>query len=287
MAAVQQFLKDKAEQLLPERALRELRVRKHQRDRARYTERTVRHRYGDRELEVIIASRYGERYDHNWSELAEIALLRQGRLRPGALVFDLGASYGVIAMMLAAAVEPGGRVVALEAHPGDASILQRNRDLNAISNLDCVHAAVAQRSGTVAFGHNGTIADGAGRWGRIPVAAWSIDDLADRYGPPDVVFIDVEGFEHQALLGAARVLESGPDWFVEVHAQELASYGGGSAAGVIACFDPERYELFAAPDRLALIPGVGVQSATEFQPLADQDPTLLEQRFFLVARAKH
>jgi len=40
-------------------------------------------------------------------------------------VFDLGASYGVIAMMLASAVTPGGRVIALEAHPADAAIATR------------------------------------------------------------------------------------------------------------------------------------------------------------------
>ena len=83
-----------------------------------------------------------------------------------------------------------------------------------------MHAAVARSSGRLGFGHNGTVDDGAGRWGRIPVPAWSIDDLADHYEVPDVVFIDVEGFEHQALLGAARTLEGGPDWFVEVHANE-------------------------------------------------------------------
>ena len=74
--------------------------------RARFHERIVCHRYGDRDLQVVIASQYGQRYDHDWSELAEIAALKQGRLRPGALVFDLGASYGVIAMMLASAVTP-------------------------------------------------------------------------------------------------------------------------------------------------------------------------------------
>jgi FkbM family methyltransferase len=286
MARVQRFLKDKAERLLPESTLRQLRVWKHRRQRARYPERIVRHRYGDRELEVIIGSQYGERYDHDWSELAEIAALKEGRLAPGALVFDLGASYGVIAMMLASAVTPGGRVIALEALPADAAIAQRNRDLNAVKHLEIVHAAVARTSGVVSFGHNGTVDDGAGRWGRISVPGWSIDDLAERYGVPDVVFIDIEGFEHQALLGAARVLQGCPDWFVEVHTQELGTYGTDSPRQVIECFDPERYDLFAAADRLALIPGAGVQSQTRFAPLAEQDPRVLEERFFLIARAK-
>jgi hypothetical protein len=54
---------------------------------------------------------------------------------------------------------------------------------------------------------------------------------------------------------------------------------------VTECFDPQRYELLAAADRLALIPGAGVQSQTEFRPLAEHDPSLLAERFFLIARA--
>lgn len=46
--------------------------------RARFHKRIVCHRYGDRELQVVIASQYGQRYDHDWSELAEIAALKQG-----------------------------------------------------------------------------------------------------------------------------------------------------------------------------------------------------------------
>ena len=46
--------------------------------RARFHERIVCHRYGDRDLQVVIASQYGQRYDHDWSELAEIAALKQG-----------------------------------------------------------------------------------------------------------------------------------------------------------------------------------------------------------------
>jgi len=284
--ALQRSLKDVAEKSLPDATVRRLRVWRHRRYRTQYVERTVRHRYGGDEFQIIIRSPYGERYDHDWSELAEIALLKQGQLRPGALVFDLGASYGVIAMMLASAVAPGGRVIALEAHPDDALLAQENRDLNGLHNLDCVHAAVARTSGTVVFGHNGMVDDGAARWGSIPVTAWSIDDLADHYGMPSVVFIDVEGFEHQALLGASRTLREGPDWFVEVHSNELGRYGTSSALAVVECFDPKTYDLQAGVDRLVFVPGVGAVSETTFRPFTESPPDLLHERFFLIATAK-
>jgi FkbM family methyltransferase len=272
--------------VLPNATVRRLRVWKHRRTRTRYVERIVEHQYAGRPLRVIIGSPYGDRYDHDWSELAEIAVLREGQLRPGALVFDLGASYGVIAMMLAAAVAPGGRVIALEAHPDDAELARRNGELNGCENLDCLHAAVARASGEIMFGHNGTVDDGAGRWGHIPVPAWSIDDLAERYGMPDVVFIDIEGFEHQALLGATRTLTRRPDWFVEVHSAELGTYAPSSAQDVIDCFDPDIYDLRAGVDRLGLVPGNGVVSRTTFRPLAECEASLLAQRFFLIATPK-
>jgi FkbM family methyltransferase len=280
------WLKCLAERLLPASWLRGLRVWKFRWERRRYGERLVEHTYAGDRFKVVIASPYGERYDRDWPELAEIAMLREGRLRPGARVFDLGASYGVIAMMLASAVGPDGEVIALEAHPADLALAQRNRDLNGLGHLDCLHAAVARSSGEIVFGLNGQIDDGQRKWGDLRVPAWSIDDLAAKYGVPDVVFIDVEGFEHEALLGARETLRAGPDWFVEVHPQELARYGADSYRQIVECFDRSRYDLFAARDELSLLDGEILQSPNSFSPIEEVTSGALDKRFFLIARAR-
>jgi FkbM family methyltransferase len=281
---VSQRLRGLAERLLPAALLERLHSWKSARDRRRYPQRTVEHSYAGRRLRVTIGSAYAERYDRDWPALAEIDMLREGRLRGGALVFDLGASAGVIAMMLADAVGGEGRVLALEAHPGDASLARRNRDLNGLTQLEIVNAAVARASGELAFSPAGHVHTGSR--GRPRVPAWSIDDLAARHGPPDVVFIDVEGYEYEALMGAERTLRGSTDWFVEVHSHELARYGSATSDAVLACFDPSRFRLFAAADRLALVGGTRLVSLTAFRPLEDCPPELVRERFFLIARSR-
>jgi FkbM family methyltransferase len=274
MARIPPQLTRLAERVLPPSLVRALRVAYFDLRRRRYPRRIVEHAYAGTRHRVLIASEYAERYDHDWYEPPEIAWLRRRRLVPGARVFDCGASIGVIAMMLADVVGAGGQVVALEAHAGDAAALTRNRDLNELSQLLPLHAAVASSSGSVPFGRHGSVDDGSRRWGDQAVPAWSIDDLARRYGPPDVVFIDVEGYELEALRGAQETLAAGPDWMVEVHDPgRLGAY----RATTEAVLDHLRGNGY---DVTVLLDGLPLEHAL---PLADAPPEWLRSRFFALA----
>jgi FkbM family methyltransferase len=273
-----------AERVLPAAVMRRARVAKFDRDHRRYPRRIVEHDYAGVRHRVLIASPYGERYDHDWPELQEVAWLKQNGLRPGARVFDLGASSGVVAMILADVVGPAGRVVALEAHPEDAATMARNKELNGIDQLECLHAAVARENGEIVFGRNGFVDDGSRRWGDLRVPSFSIDELTRRYGPPDVVFIDVEGYEHEALLGAAATIEQGPDWFVEVHGDEQLGVYGSSCRDVIEVLADAGYELFAAPDSRYVRRADGaIVPQHPIRPLAEWPDELRHRRFFLLA----
>jgi FkbM family methyltransferase len=258
-----------ARRLTPHPIYRRYRQRKIAAVIENFTPREVTHVYGGHSLRIRLADPLARGwYDHDWEESAVIAFLREhGVLAPGATVFDVGAHQAIVALILARTVGDGGRVIAVEAEPHNARIAAANRDLNDAGNLTVIHAAGAASAGTIHFaeGLNGQV-DERTASGNVVVPAITVDDLAREYGTPDLVFIDVEGYEEQVLKGAADTLAGAATSFlVEVH-EELAAYGGSAAALA---------QRFLGFDRYVTL--------DEFEPLvalADSPPA---DRFFIVA----
>lgn len=265
-------IKDRVRELLPRFLWTWLRLLRIRYTLVRYGRRRVRHNYGGHELEIELIDPMGAGwYDHDCPEYSEIAFLKDHRLRLGAKVFDVGAHQCVVALILSRVVGLAGFVLAVEASRDNCSAGKRNVSLNGIRNCEVLHAAGAAQSGTIFFnrGLDGQVDDGTGEWGRTKVAAFSIDDLSLTYGVPDVLFIDVEGFECDVLKGAQRTLVSRPDCFVEVHIGAGIEKFGGSLEQLLGLF-PGGYQFFMAPpDR----PFVRFDSASP----------VLKERFFLIA----
>jgi FkbM family methyltransferase len=253
--------------LLPEPAYRSYRTRRIHFQIRRFQPRVIRHTYGRHDLLVRLEDPLGEGwYDRDWPQPPEVDFLSE-HLGAGARVFDLGAHQAVVALMLARTVDPGP-VIAVEAEPHNARLAQRNRDLNDARNLTIVHAAAAERPGMIRFaeGLNGRV-DETSKWGKVQVPAVTIDQLTQQYGAPDVVFIDIEGYEFKALQGARHTLKRGPAWVVEVHTPHLVDADVGDILDTF-----PQYRLYAASDR----------DDRRFRPL-DECRQVMAERFFLIA----
>jgi FkbM family methyltransferase len=178
-------------------------------------------------------------------------------------------------MMLAREVGASGRVIAVEPNPHNAAVAVKNRSLNGLIQVEILEAAVSDRSGTVVFneGLDGQLDDGTGAGGRMSVASLTLDELADRYGMPHFVMIDVEGAECQVLAKGARVIASGADFAVEVHVNHGLEKLGGSVDRLLSFFPAARFTVTAR-----------AEADASFRPLAAND-ALLRDRFFLLATA--
>jgi len=244
----------------------------------RFPTRVVEHTFGGHPLKVALVDPLSAGwYDRDWPVLPEVQLLRQSRLRPGARVFNLGAHQAVVALMLARETGPSGQVIAVEPVPHNAHTAVRNRDLNGASQLTILEAAVGAHSGTIQL-RDGLQAQIVGEsatqtGGAFTADVVTIDDLASRFGAPDVLFIDVEGAEHLALAGAASVLASRPDVFVELHVGCGLEALGGSVIQVLSHFPEGTYTLW-----------IRAENDQAFQPFRPNHP-LLQDRCFLVAHA--
>ena len=220
---------------------------------ASYEPRIVEHNYGGVPLRVALRDPLAEGwYDHDWGRQPELDILNtRGRLRPGALVFDLGAHQGVVALMCAARIG-NGAVIAVEAEAHNVAVARENVLLNHPLDVRVEHAVAAAECGTAWFteGLNGAMLSSGGRAGKTAVRAVTIEDLADRHGHPDVVIVDVEGFEGRALEGASRVLaERRTDFFVEIHADATLGPHGWTGEEIVRQFDTLGAEIWLAEAR--------------------------------------
>ena len=154
---------------------------------------------------------------------------------PGGTAFDVGAHLGEYAVGLSRRVGPGGHVVAFEANPVTAAQLREVVRVNGLDNARVEAVALGEHEGEVEMalagaGHapgQSLLASPTATGDRCTVPMTSLDAFVLATGlQPDLVKIDVEGFELHVLAGARHVLETAsPIVCVEVHPARLQSIG--------------------------------------------------------------
>jgi FkbM family methyltransferase len=179
-------------------------------------------------------------------------------VRPGMVVWDLGANVGLFTFAAAFAAGSSGRVLAVEADGWLAGLIERSaREAPADhARVEVLAAAVADVPGTAELciarrgraGNHLRSVPGSTQTGGTrevrQVIAVTPDNLLGRSPAPQVVKIDVEGAELLCLRGAARLLQKvRPILLCEVAAENAEGAGDLLRGHGYALFDAA-----AAPD---------------------------------------
>jgi len=138
-------------------------------------------------------------------------------LGPGAVLYDVGANIGFFSILGARLVGRQGQVYAVEPAPANASAIRRGVDANGFgATVTVIEAAAFASSGR---GRLQVVEDAS--WSKlersgahelteqvIEVDLIALDERleADGWRPPDVIKIDVEGAELDALRGMRELI---------------------------------------------------------------------------------
>lgn len=157
-----------------------------------------------------------------------------GLAEPGTVFADVGANIGLFAVVMGAAIGPGGHVYAFEPEPENHALLRRNLARNGIAHVTVEQMAVGAGCGTLTLyvesGSIGTHTLVAGIRAdiehEIDVATTDLDSYFQRAGRwPDLVKVDVEGYEPHVFQGATETLSRARYLFFEFVRRDLERQG--------------------------------------------------------------
>lgn len=138
-------------------------------------------------------------------------------LRSGSLFVDLGANEGFFSVIAAKTVGPAGRVLAVEPQARLGPVLAENFRLNGVANIVIEATAISDTAGTQTMYLTPDLNTGASGLERVTkyrvptqqVGTTTLSELFRRHGidRADLVKMDIEGFEHEAVFGSPELFE--------------------------------------------------------------------------------
>ena len=153
-------------------------------------------------------------------------------LKPDDVVYDIGASIGIHSILMAKKVGKSGKIFAFEPESQSFESLQFNIKLNDLSNVITIQIALGNEIAESAIYSSGTTADfslisGFEKKGGQKIRVVPGDILVrDKNLPlPNIVKIDVEGYEFYVIQGLQMTLSSETCQMVccEIHPTMLPS----------------------------------------------------------------
>lgn len=146
------------------------------------------------------------------------AIVRE--LRSNSIFYDIGANSGYYSLV---ASRRCSAVYAFEPMPRNIRRLKENVRLNRRRNVTLLELAISNHSSTMQFRYGSNTENGRlDRNGDISVTAATLDELVQSIPVPDVMKVDIEGAEFDALQGASSILEKvRPIVFLATHGDEI------------------------------------------------------------------
>jgi FkbM family methyltransferase len=185
------------------------------------------------ETRICAPSRWESGFSAHHEE--QVVRLLPELVKPGDVVFDVGANIGLFSIRFARLVPPDGHVYCVEANPVCVYFLRANMELNGLTNYDILPVAVSNAARSCEFVLNydnltlGLTADASffpDKSGhKILVEACSLDELIHDYALrlPDVIKIDIEGAEAAAVSGMMSTIGvARPIVIIELHGRSAA-----------------------------------------------------------------
>jgi FkbM family methyltransferase len=147
------------------------------------------------------------------------------RVKPGDVVFDIGANVGFYTLLASVLVGNEGKVIAFEPLPRNLVYLNRHMKMNHCPNVTIYQYAVSDNTGEACFNASSNPSMGhLSEGGEIKVKTVALDELIllRDISPPEVLKIDVEGAEDRVLKGAEHTINRHkPIIFLSTHSPKV------------------------------------------------------------------
>jgi FkbM family methyltransferase len=194
----------------------------------------------------------------------DVTLVFRRLLRPGMGVVDIGANIGYFTMLSAVLVGAGGFVLAIEPNPRNVRLLEASRRCNAFGHVLVAQVAAGPAPGLLvlhASHSNGTTSE-LPESAEALLAAETVPRInPDALLPPgrriDLIKVDVEGAEYNALLGCGEVI-------ARDHPTIISEFSPDLMPGISGVSGPDYLRwLLARGYRLSVIEPDGTQTAAD------------------------
>ena len=162
-------------------------------------------------------------------------------LKPGDTFVDLGANEGYFTVIGARLCGPVGHVLAIEPQHRLLPVIDQNLKLNDLPQVQVLNAAISDQRGTATLHLTASTNSGGSGFHRhskykLPtqeIGTITLEEALDAHqmAQVDLMKVDIEGFEYEALLGSPKVFEQHrvKALALELHPTILADRGKASS----------------------------------------------------------